>query len=159
VARGITGDSFFEIPQDGSWNFSENLFWNDAVSKARLRAFKPFQVYACWNGVAVFRAKPIMETIRFRKSEEGECYMGEPTLFCKDLWRHGYTKIQVVPSVNVGYNPQESKKIQDKYGKVRDRVGQSQADAPDEMIKWQPGPPPMVKCAPSWDRPSWVPPL
>jgi alpha-1,3-mannosyltransferase len=163
VARGMTGDSFFEIPQDGSWGFAERLFWNDEKTKKRLDAFKPFQVYACWNGIAVFKAKPIMDkTIKFRMSEEEECYMGEPTLLCKDFWRHGYRKIQVVPSVNVGYNAAETQKIITRFGTVKKLVEKPVIvgnKVPDEMIEWQADPPSIVKCARNWTQPSWVPPL
>lgn len=160
VARGMTGDTFFEVPQDGSWGFAENLFWADNKSKTRLDAFKPFQVYACWNGMSVFKAQPIMEkTIRFRGSEEGECYMGEPTLFCKDLWKAGHNKIQVVPSVNLGYSVEDSQKAKDRYGRVRDLVDRPGVSVPNEMIEWQATPPAMVKCARTFTSPYWVPPL
>lgn len=57
------------------------------------------------------------QKIRFRTvkrgkgdSEDQEYYMGEPTLFCKDMWHKGYGRIAVVPSVNVGYDNEESTK-------------------------------------------------
>lgn len=98
VARGMTGDSFFNIPSDGSWDFAWNLFWNDDKARARLAAAKPFQVFACWNGVTAFTAKPLLDgRIRFRARGPGECYQGEPKLFAKDMWAKGYGRIAVVP--------------------------------------------------------------
>ena len=160
IARGITGDTFFEIPQSSEWTFAANLFWNDPLSKQRFEAKQPFQVYACWNGMAVFRAKPIMDQeIKFRRSADGECHMGEPTLFCKDLWRKGYGKIQVVPSVNVAYTVKEARNAKAVRGSVADSVDQTVEAVHDDLVQWQITPPSMVKCAGSWSRPSWVPPL
>jgi alpha-1,3-mannosyltransferase len=153
VARGISGDTFFEVPQNSAWYFSSNLFWDDPKSKQKLDARESFQVYACWNGVTVFRAKPIMdEEIMFRRSSKGECVMGEPTLFCKDLWRKGMGKIQVVPTVNVAYNVREGRITRGVRGTVDQHVE-------DVLIDWQLTPPPMVKCAQTWEAPSWVSPL
>ena len=160
VARGISGDTFFEIPQSSEWTFAANLFWNDPLSKQRFEAKQPFQVYACWNGVAIFRAKPIMDKeIEFRRSADGECHMGEPTLFCKDLWRKGYGKIQVVPSVNVAYSVKEGRSAKAVRGWVADAVDENVEAVHDDLVQWQITPPAMVKCAGSWGTPSWVPPL
>ena len=160
VARGINGDTFFEIPQSSEWSFAANLFWNDPLSKQRFEAKQPFQVYACWNGVAIFRAKPVMDKeIEFRRSADGECGMGEPTLFCKDLWRKGYGKIQVVPSVNVAYTVKEARSAKEVRGRVANSVDQTVEAVHDDLVQWQLTPPPMVKCAMSWGHPSWVPPL
>jgi alpha-1,3-mannosyltransferase len=153
VARGISGDTFFEVPQSSEWTFAGNLFWNDRQSKQKLKARETFQVYACWNGVAVFRAKPIMDQeIAFRRSVEGECVMGEPTLFGKDLWRKGYGKIQVVPTVNVAYSVLQGRMAKRAWGWAGDTNNTA-------LVDWKMTPPPMVKCAGDWGSPSWVPPL
>jgi alpha-1,3-mannosyltransferase len=160
VARGISGDTFFEIPQSSEWTFANNLFWNDPISKQKFEAKNPFQVYACWNGMAVFRAKPIMDKeIEFRRSVDGECVMGEPTLFCKDLWRKGYGKIQVVPTVNVAYTVSEGRNAKEVRGRVGDTVDQKVEMDNDAVVSWQITPPPMVKCAQFWGHPSWVSPI
>ncbi|KAI4711596.1 hypothetical protein J4E89_004162 [Alternaria sp. Ai002NY15] len=100
----MTGDLFFNIPEDGSWDNAWNLFHNDPKAHARWSSSKPFQVFACWNGITAFTAKPLMEKkIKFRAHKEGECFQGEPKLFAKDMWFNGYGKIAVVPSVNVEY--------------------------------------------------------
>ncbi|KAK3896705.1 alpha-1 3-mannosyltransferase, partial [Staphylotrichum tortipilum] len=59
IARGMGGDSFFNIPADGNWDSAWNLFWNDAATQTRFAAKKPFQVFSCWNGGAVFKAAPL----------------------------------------------------------------------------------------------------
>ena len=33
ISRQMSGDSFFEIPQDGSWSFAGEVFWNDRVTR------------------------------------------------------------------------------------------------------------------------------
>lgn len=42
------------------------------------------------------------------EGKDEECYTGEPTLFCKAMWHEGYGRIAVVPSVDVGYDDEES---------------------------------------------------
>jgi alpha-1,3-mannosyltransferase len=44
--------------------------------------------------------------------------MGEPTLFCKDMWHEGFGRIAVVPSVNVGYDDEESMKGKQMHGRT-----------------------------------------
>ena len=119
VARAINGDTFWEIPSDGGWRFASNLFWNHPVSRQRYDEHKAFQVFACWNGAVVFSAKPIIQNkIRFRRAKPDECYAGEPRLFCKDLWMEGYTKIAVVPSVNLEYSDKSAAKVKGLHGYV-----------------------------------------
>jgi alpha-1,3-mannosyltransferase len=170
VSRALNGDQFFEIPQSGSWEFADNLFWNHPASKEKWEAKKPFQAFACWNGATAFTAKPILEQkIKFRTVKRGkgkdgkddECYMGEPTLFCKDMWHEGYGRITVVPSVNVGYDDEESKKVKQTHGRTGEWVereaemrGERDRDA---LIVWEAEPPPVVKCVPTYQRPVWVP--
>ncbi|TVY15815.1 Alpha-1,3-mannosyltransferase CMT1 [Lachnellula arida] len=154
VARDIKGDTFFEVSDLGSWDSAGNLFWNNEETLERYINNKPFQVYACWNGGTAFTARPLLEQkIKFRRSAEGECYMGEPTIFCKELWYLGYGKIAVVPTVNVEYTDVNSRKIKKQKGTVS-----SHLDGKDEndMIKWQ-GPPEKVKCAPNWYSQAWLP--
>ncbi|KAI2777818.1 cryptococcal mannosyltransferase 1-domain-containing protein [Daldinia loculata] len=115
VARTLRGDLLFDIPPDGNWNSAWNLFWNDRITGERFSRTLPFQVFACWNGAVAFTAAPILgeqsdqdikspgkekkeERIKFRGPRGGECYSGEPTLFCKDLWRTGHGRIAVVPT-------------------------------------------------------------
>ncbi|KAK7940996.1 glycosyltransferase family 69 protein [Apiospora aurea] len=109
IARAANGDLFFDIPPEtGSFGHGvDGLFWNEPVARARLGAHLPFQVFSCWNGAVSFAARPILERkLAFRTAREdlGECYGGEPQLFCKDMEFQGYGKIAVVPSVNLEYS-------------------------------------------------------
>lgn len=155
IARGMNGDTFFNIPTDGSWNSAWNLFWNNPEALSRFSSHQPFQVFSCWNGAVVFTAKPIVEkSISFRapNKEAGECHQGEPQLFCKDMWFHGYGKIATVPSVNLEYSDEQAKKIKDAKGYTSTWVGEGH---PDETINWQLAPPERVKCMQSWEDQFW----
>ena len=155
ASRGINGDQFFEIPQNGGWEYHDNLFWNDNVSRDRVEGGKPFQVFGCWNGATAFTAKPVMEQeVVFRSNREGECYLGEPVHFAKDLWKKGHGKIAVVPSVNVGYSDRESTSTKEEHGYVWEWVETENASS--NIIEWQAQPPEHIKCVPTYRNPSWV---
>ena len=155
IARGMTGDTFFNIPEDGNWNSAWNLFWNDAKTKSRLSGIRPFQVFSCWNGATAFTANPILEkSVRFRSPFEKECYGGEPILFCKDMWHHGYGRIAVVPSVNIEYSDDGARKIKALKGYASDLVKFDSEDT-EMRIEWDQDPPPNVKCMPSFTEQSW----
>lgn len=154
IARGMTGDTFFKIPEDGSWDFAWNLFWNDDKSRVRLAAAKPFQVFACWNGVTAFTAKPLLEgLIKFRSHGPGECFQGEPKLFAKDMWAKGYGKIAVVPSVNVEYSDEAATRIKTLKGYVSRHVANERDDA---KLEWEMSPPEKVKCMPDYQHQTFV---
>ncbi|KAI1487129.1 alpha-1,3-mannosyltransferase CMT1 [Biscogniauxia mediterranea] len=179
VARTLSGDLFFDIPAvDSSWDKAWNLFWNDFQAQQRFRRMLPFQVYACWNGAVAFGAAPILEDsadndgeeerrkgkgvkgekggkIEFRASREGECYAGEPTLFCKDLWWHGFGRIAVVPSVNLEYSNEAAEKIKDLKGHTSQWTARENIQ--DMKIEWEDEPPDMVKCMPDFGDQSWRP--
>jgi len=146
ISRTMQGDQFFEIPQSGAWDFSKNLFWNDPKTRTRHEARLPFQVWSCWNGATSFTAKPLLKgKVRFRSN-----YSGEPTHFCKDLWNHGYGKIAVIPSVNVGYSDEESwavKKLQ--LYTSENVLGESNGDLL-AMIDWQTEQLGQIKCVPTY---------
>ncbi|KAL5354268.1 hypothetical protein ACLOAV_000356 [Pseudogymnoascus australis] len=140
IARTMNGDTFWEIPR--TERFDEH---------------KPFQVFACWNGAVVFSAKPLIEkNIRFRKSKAGECYSGEPRLFCKDLWMEGYSKIAVVPSVNLDYSDGSAKKAKELHGYVSDAL-KEESNGESLKIAWDEKPPEQVKCMSDFADQSWVP--
>jgi alpha-1,3-mannosyltransferase len=154
IARGMTGDLFFNIPEDGSWDYAWNLFWNDDKAHARFAAAKPFQVFACWNGVTAFTAKPLLDgRIKFRARGPGECFQGEPKLFAKDMWANGFGKIAVVPSVNVEYSDEAAKKIKTLKGYVARHVVN---EGDDWRIEWETKPPEKVKCMPDYQHQSFV---
>lgn len=149
IARGINGDSFFHIPPNGNWGEALNLFWNAPDTKSRFDQLRPFQVFACWNGATVFSAQPILEGLHFRTNYDktGECFQGEPVLFCKDLWFRGYGKIAVVPSVNLEYTNKNGKRIKEQKGFASDIVANQ--DPRGDLIQWV-GPPDTVRCMPTW---------
>lgn len=153
ISRGMNGDSFFEIPPDGNWNSAWNLFWNAEETQSRFRALRPFQVFACWNGAAAFGAQPILENLRFRAPNSGECNQGEPQLFCKDLWFRGYRKIAVVPTVNLEYSVDKAKMIKEAKGFASDLVARQ--TLADDRIEWRPDPPEKVRCMPTWENQYW----
>ncbi|EHL01432.1 putative Alpha-1,3-mannosyltransferase CMT1 [Glarea lozoyensis 74030] len=146
IARAINGDTFWGIPPDGGWRYAPNLFWNHPLSGQRYEERKALQVFACWNGAVVFTAKPIIEKkIRFRTSKPGECFSGEPRLFCKDMWMNGYSRIAVVPSVNLEYSNENTQKAKEVYGYVSDAVKAEQKDDESLKIEWDAKPPEQVK--------------
>ena len=157
VARSIVGETFWQIAQDGLWHFSANLFWAARAPRGKYHDRQPFQDYACWNGGAVISAQPILDRrIKFRRNVEGECYMGEPTLFAKDLWRLGLGRIQVVPSVNVGYE-NGTEEARDLRGRVEDRLNMTSAELQTELVEWQDSERGVVKCMEQFHEPYWVP--
>lgn len=157
ISRSIVGDLFFNIPPEtASYSEASNLFWNEPRAKERLAAHRPFQVFSCWNGAVAFTAIPVVEKkVAFRATYEdkGECFQAEPELFCKDLWGQGYGKIAVVPSVNLGYSNDEGRMAKEKKGYTSDLVGKNSTQ---ERIDWV-GPPPVVKCMPTFTDQTWRP--
>jgi alpha-1,3-mannosyltransferase len=158
IARGMNGDSFFDIPEDGNWNSAWNLFWNNPESRDRLNTGRPFQVFSCWNGATALTAKPLLEQkITFRSRYRNECYQGEPQLFCKDMWHLGYGKIAVVPSVNLEYTNEAAAKIKSEKGYVSRWVESQLDNGQPTLIDWSTTPPPLVKCIESWADQHWAP--
>ena len=81
--------------------------------------------------------------------------MGEPTLFAKDLWRLGIGRIQVVPSVNVGYD-NGTEEARDWHGRVEDYLDMTSEELQTEQVEWQEEPPSLVKCMEQFHEPHWV---
>lgn len=114
AAQGLGGDHLIESPQDSSTKSVQGLFWSDGRTQRRVTSHRPFQVYACWNGIATFNANIVLqENLRFQSADEDECYKGEPSLFCKGLWKRNHTRIQVVRSTDVSYNRQDCERARD----------------------------------------------
>ena len=156
IARGMNGDTFFNIPEDGNWNSAWNIFWNNPTAQQRQRTGKPFQVFSCWNGATAFTAEPFLESkIRFRASYQHECPQGEPKTWCKEMWHLGYGRIAVVSSVNLEYSDEAAKKIKAAKGYVSRFVGDG--DKGEDQIEWEANPPPTVKCMPSYKNQTWLP--
>ncbi|KAK1771668.1 cryptococcal mannosyltransferase 1-domain-containing protein [Phialemonium atrogriseum] len=165
VARALNGDLFFDIPAGtAGWERAGDLFFNEATARSRLAAGRPFQVFACWNGAVAFAAGPVAAgEVRFRSSAGGECFQGEPQLFCKDMWFRGRGRIAVVPSVNLEYTDALGRLVKREKGYVSDwvaREGEPEpgaGDRPPMDISWQLEPPEKVKCMPEFKRQSWLP--
>lgn len=159
IGRSMSGDMFVEVPQSGSFEFAHNIFWNDNDARAHVDDKLPLQVFACWNGVVAFKAEPLLlHNLKFRAPYKGECYTGEPTLFCKDLWALGYGRVAVIPSVNVGYNDEQSRGATAKHGYASGNIQRTEHDmALSTEISWKKSPPALVKCQPDWRHSSWAP--
>lgn len=156
IARGMNGDSFFNIPADGNWDSALSIFWNNPIAQQRQRAGQPFQVFSCWNGAVAFTAKPLTEdNIRFRGSRGSECFQSERKIFAKELWHHGYGKIAVIPSVNLGYSDEAAKKIKAQKGFVSRWVKSEEVHG--MQMEWEEEPPAKVKCIPTYENQSWPP--
>ncbi|KAJ2798578.1 hypothetical protein H4S07_005658, partial [Coemansia furcata] len=67
---------------------------------------RPFQVQCCWNGISIIDAKVFGgdDGLRFRRSAEGECSASECSLFCNDMWKHGFNRVVMVPRVKLAYD-------------------------------------------------------
>ncbi|KAK5662629.1 hypothetical protein OQA88_8543 [Cercophora sp. LCS_1] len=156
IARGINGDLFFDIPLPSlTWDRAINLFWNDPVTKARFDNHQPFQAFACWNGAVAFTAAPVVNglvTFRSSRIDKGECHQGEPELFCKDMWYHGYGKIMVVPSINLEYTNEKGKYIKELKGYTSQWIKKDVEQ--DRIPEWLP-PPDKVKCMPTFNDQTW----
>jgi alpha-1,3-mannosyltransferase len=104
VSREMTGHLFFDISDDG-YSFNPEMFPHVPVDQARYHRGEPFQVYSCWNGMVVMNPVPFLErSVKFRRSRRNECAASEATLIAKDFWTHNFSRIMIVPSVNVAYN-------------------------------------------------------
>jgi len=158
IARGMNGDTFFNIPEDGSWDYAWNIFWNNPAAEKRMQAGRAFQVFSCWNGATAFTAKPIIEQqVAFRSHNDLECFQGEPKLFCKDMWKAGYGKIAVVPSINLEYSDEAGRQIKEAKGYVSHWVQRESSSDLSLQIDWEASPPPIVKCMSSYGNQSWPP--
>lgn len=154
VSRGMTGDTFFDLPPSGSYDNHWNLFWNDRQAQNQFYDHKPFQVFSCWNGVVALSAEPFINGgLRFRGSKPEECIQGEPQILAKDLWKMGHGKIAVVPSVNLAYDMESAQKVKEAKGYVSDWV----RDGDSQHIEWETKPPAKVKCMPTPKDQHWLP--
>ena len=158
VARAANGDLFFDVPPDTvSWARAGELFWNEPVARERYERRESFQVFACWNGAVVFTARPLVQgRVGFRgaRRDRGECHAGEPQLFCKDLWREGYGRIMVVPTVSLEYDEDAGAAVKGLRGFTAALVAEETGR--ETGIEWMP-PPDLVKCMPTFNDQSWRP--
>ena len=184
IARTIAGNGFAEIPGTGPWKVTDQQLFRgvagrgdelEAATRRRYDERLPFQVFSCWNGLVAFTAAPLLglsragtkaekEPLRFRASRKGECFSGEPTLFCKDLWWAGFNRIAVVPTVNVEYSNANSKAVKKKFGYTSQWAttssGAADGDGAEaEAIQWSETPPDELWCVniPVWQDQTYRP--
>ena len=162
ASRSMSGNTFWEIPQDGSWAFSQNLFHDHPLSKDKYNRSMPFQTFSCWGGMTVMDAVPFMKgLLRFRRNVEGECYGGVPQLLGMDLARLGLSRVQTLPQVNVGYSDEEGAEVKRLRGYVHEKVDttnqvkQYEDDTVTERIRWK-EPPHKIRCMPEFGDSWWV---
>lgn len=162
VSRSMTGNTFFEIPQDMSWAFSRNMFWDEPAAYTKYRQRKPFQVFSCWGGMVVLDALPFLNReVEFRRNVEGECYGGEPQTLASDWVKIGRSKVQTVPYVHVAYSDHEGERVKKTREYVHDvvdvkkSVGRFEEDEGTERIRWR-EPPPRYRCMPGFNNQWWV---
>lgn len=56
--------------------------------------------------MVVLNPKPFLYPfkVRFRRGYAGECAASECQIVCTDFWKHGWGRVQVVPSVQLAYD-------------------------------------------------------
>ncbi|KAJ5622589.1 hypothetical protein N7528_005821 [Penicillium herquei] len=159
-SRSLAGNTFFEVPHDGSLTHSNDMFFDDAPNKRRYKKFQPLQVYSCWGGMVTLNATSFAEdTVKFRTTEQtdSDCYMGESMLLAKDLFSQGLGKILAVPSVNVAYSDDEATETKQIRGYVSDHINHDLAELDaKEIVQWQRDPPELVKCLPLSEQVAWT---
>ena len=164
VSRTInSGNLFYEVTYNAEKWYVDSMFWDDPPTKKLFHAYEPFEVYSCWGGMVTIDPREFISgEIRFRRSFEDECYMGEPTLLGKDFWRTGQGRIATIPSVVVSYSDTDGKYTKERRGYVSDHVDLSKVaeDTQTQIIDWKSRPPLQVKCLPYWGAQlGWVPPV
>ncbi|CAK7273854.1 hypothetical protein SEPCBS57363_005862 [Sporothrix epigloea] len=156
ISRSMDGETFYKVPPGEGPRHAAELFPYDDIARARFTDKMPFQVFACWNGAVALDAQPFLEgNLEFRRSRKdtGECGAGEPTLLCKDLWHLGLGRILLVPSVSVAYSVDDGLDVKQARGYTSNWT--SAATASEEIVTWDPHPPDVVRCIPSWRKQFW----
>ncbi|KAK3687327.1 cryptococcal mannosyltransferase 1-domain-containing protein [Podospora appendiculata] len=168
-SRALDGNLFTEILLPSSQDCMKEkeeaepdllLLASYPASHARLQAKLPFQVFACHSSLAAYAAQPLADNrVSFRGPRDGECFQGETQLFCKDMWRAGFGRIAVVPSVNVGCpsgdsGPDGGGRVKSVKGFVGDLVGGKEDE--EDRIVWQGEPPERVVCMPGFGDQTWL---
>lgn len=159
ISRAMTGESFFRVTDNGGWDNSHKLFEHDDVTRKDWEKGRPFQVFACWNGVTVFTGKGFTEKgMRFRKNiHQHETFQGEVSVFAKDMWNLGYNKICVVPTVNVAYDDEKGKMIRKGDHPWSRKPAEGDLAELDKLIEWQEKPPEKVRVMPMFVMQQWQP--
>ena len=103
VARDIEGKLF-----DSKYPWLQH-----SRSAENVKNGKPVHVSSCWNGANVIKSSVILQgRVKFRGPQDHECVASECHLICKDMWRLGFKKIFVDPTVQVAYETDVFDKLQ-----------------------------------------------
>ncbi|KAI2617852.1 glycosyltransferase family 69 protein [Hypoxylon sp. NC1633] len=143
VSRTLQRDLFFDIPADARLSHS---FGASPVLASRDEDS---------DEASSSENKTEEEKLTFRGPLDGECYAGEPTLFCKDLWRMGRGRVAVVPSVNLEYSDEAVAKIKALKRDTSRWTVQENTEA--ARIQWVDTPPDMIKYMPGLGDMNWRP--
>jgi len=71
-----------------------------------MRERRPFQVFACWSGMVVFKADLFTKeglVYRRNRPQLSECPVAETELIYHDMWQMGRSKIVIAPNVVTAY--------------------------------------------------------
>lgn len=123
------------------WQPSAETFPTAPISRARYLARLPLQVYSSWNGISILSASALLspDPIHFRRSKvsQGECAAAEVLLLCKDFWKKGRGKIQVVPGVRVAYERKYAIGARDVSGSAGGVEIGKESWGKNELISWK----------------------
>ncbi|KAL7420912.1 hypothetical protein Q5752_004866 [Cryptotrichosporon argae] len=160
VGRDMSGDLFTPFPvREEDQDLPQKLFPSHPPTKARHMHNLPYQVFSCWNGIAVMAPTPFLPpyNVRFRRGTprrpdqapgEEECQASESQFIAWDFWKYGFGRVQTVPGVHLTYGKDDAR--------VRGWVElpePSEEDKLEERIDWSDTPPAKVRCHDWPDRP------
>ncbi|KAM0748920.1 hypothetical protein T439DRAFT_327427 [Meredithblackwellia eburnea MCA 4105] len=125
--------------------------------KARFEKGLPLPVYSCWNGMIAVDARPFsgisltgerVEPLLFRMghSESGECTASECKLMAKDMWRRGFNRFAMIPTVRTTYDQSLfhdpslvslSQRKRSSTTASQERIAWSEVSAPESVTCWR----------------------
>jgi hypothetical protein len=151
VARTINGQALSTLETLG------RLAVLHPPSRERYLKNLPFQVFSCWNGLAVIDATAFTppNNIRLRAIDDSD-YASESYLINVDLWNADMGKIMIVPDVKVAYTLPDYEALHAgrRFSSNSARAQQVEDRENDEAqkIQWIKEPPAMVDFRP-FNRP------
>jgi hypothetical protein len=133
-----------------------------------MRQGLPFRTACCWNGLAMLRAAPFLEGLRFRaRVDVRECDASECGLLCEDLHRlhGGGADVVVDPGVRVAYDVTLARELDNGLVEQSAVLPWASVAAAKHYSQLGVQPPWQVECCPKlgngplvdWDRCSMVP--
>lgn len=115
-----------------------------------MRENRPFQVFACWSGMVVFKADLFTkEGLLYRRNRPplGECPVAETETIFHDMWQLGRNKIVIAPNVHTAYGQHEYNTC------VR---GNQKAITTDATVTYTSVIPPQFSCCPIHEGATFV---